>query len=149
MADLLTQNQPSYKVGDSVIYASTVGTIAEIDPGSSSALVDFYFLSLWIPTILLTSAQPEPKFTPQATAPRDNWSDWIKIADGRHDEGAWHRCISIARDLQAAGKWKPGVELWVHDPYQLDSKIGWGEYTVWVDTDGYHVAVSKNGEKAK
>lgn len=54
MADLLTQNQPSYKIGDSVIYASTVGTIAEIDPASNSALVDFYFLSLWIPTILLT-----------------------------------------------------------------------------------------------
>lgn len=64
MADLLTQNQPSYKVGDSVVYASTVGTIAEIDPAANSALVDFYFLSIWLPFPLLAPSQSGSVLTP-------------------------------------------------------------------------------------
>lgn len=64
MADFPTKNQPVYKVGQAVIYASTIGTIAEIDPASSSALVDFYFISLWIPTILLAPSQSGSVLSP-------------------------------------------------------------------------------------
>ena len=46
-----------------------------------------------------------------------NWQDQVKVGRGATDTGAWHRALSVARDLHEAGRWDGPGTIVIHDAY--------------------------------
>lgn len=58
-----------------------------------------------------------------AESPPEGWQQRLKIANGRNDEGAYHRMIQLGHDLFLVGKWDGQREIWFHDPYTLHGSV--------------------------
>jgi hypothetical protein len=73
----------------------------------------------------------------------------IRIGSGPTDEGAWHRCIDIARRLRAADLWDGQQRLVIHDPYTLHNRLAGVEHlpvTHLVSGEHYEIVVSERTE---
>lgn len=47
----------------------------------------------------------------------------IKIGAGPTHNGAWHRAIYVAQQLQEAGIWNGQTQLIINDPYDLHRRL--------------------------
>ena len=63
-----------------------------------------------------------------------NWQDQVKVGRGATDTGAWHRALSVARDLHEAGRWDGRGTIVIHDAYDTTARpatSGWAALLAW------------------